>query len=188
MTTQDTTTPVQLPIGTYRADSDHSTFSAGARHFGVGSFRTTFADFAATLVVDDGGPRLEGRAQVESIDIHNPPKFREQMLSEDFFHAAEHPEVSFTSSRLELSADGTLELEGELVIRGIASPLRGTGQWRGPVEDPYGLKRIGLDLEAVIDRRDWGMAWQAHLPKGGEEAVGFEITVDARLELIEEAG
>lgn len=180
------TATLEIPAGLYLADPDHSTFSAGARHFGVGSFRTTFTEFTAALTVDDDGPRLEGRAQAESIAIRNPPKFREQMLSDDFFGAADHPEVVFTSSRLELGAEGRVELEGELSIRGITKPLTATGRWSGPIEDPYGLRRIGLDLEAVIDRRDWGMHFQALLPKGGEQALGWEIAIDARLELIED--
>jgi polyisoprenoid-binding protein YceI len=184
MPVSESTQP-EIKHAVYEADPDHSTVSFGARHFGVGSFRGTFSEASSTLTVDDDGPRIEGRAAVESMSIRNPPKFREQMLGPDFFDAASHPAIEFRSSRLDLESDGTAVLVGEMVIKGIAKPLQATGTWRGPVEDPYGLQRLALDLDAVVDRRDWDMSWQALLPKGGEQAVGWKIRLDARLELIE---
>jgi len=154
----------------------------------VGSFRTTFSDVDARLTSGPDGLRLEGRAQVKSISIHNPPEFREHVVNgQDFFDAANHPEIVFSSSRLELDGDGSVELQGELVIKGIAKPLRATGVWREPVEDPYGGVRTALDLQAVIDRRDWGISWQASLPKGGD-ALGWEVTLEVHLELVKDAG
>jgi polyisoprenoid-binding protein YceI len=93
----------------------------------------------------------------------------------------------FESSRLALEDDGTVELEGELVIKGIARPLHATGTWREPVEDLAGGVRMALDLNAVVDRRDWDMSWQAPLPKGGD-ALGWDVTLEAQLELVKDAG
>jgi polyisoprenoid-binding protein YceI len=182
------TTATAIAHGTYSADPIHSSIQAGVRHMGVGSFRTTFSDVAARLTFDDDGPRIEGRAQVRSISIHNPPEFREHVLNgSDFFDAAKHPEIVFTSSRLDLKDDGTVELDGELVIKGIAKPITATGTWREPIEDPYGGVRTALDLQVVVDRRDWGISWQAPLPKGGD-ALGWDVTLEAHLELVKDAG
>jgi polyisoprenoid-binding protein YceI len=186
MPVSETTQP-DLKNARYEADPDHSTVTFSARHFGVGAFRGTFSEVSSALTIDEDGARIEGRAAVESMSIRRPDKFREQMLGPDFFDAENHPEIEFRSSRLDLEADGTAVLEGELSIRGIAKPLRATGTWRGPVEDPYGLQRVAIDLDAVVDRRDWNMDWQALLPKGGEQAVGWKIHLDARLELIEKS-
>jgi polyisoprenoid-binding protein YceI len=181
-------TATSIADGTYTADPDHSSFQAGARHMGVGSFRTTFADVAARLTSDRDGVRLEGRAQVNSISIRNPPEFREHVVNgPDFFDATNHPEIVFTSSNIDLDADGTVELDGELVIKGIAKPLSATGTWREPVEDPYGGLRTALELQAVIDRRDWNITWQAPLPKGGD-ALGWDVTLDVTLEFVRDAG
>jgi polyisoprenoid-binding protein YceI len=178
-------TQASIKHATYEADPDHSSVAFSARHFGVGTFRGTFSDVAATLVVDDGGPRIEGRAAVESISIRTPEKFREQILAPDFFDAASHPEIRFRSTRLDLDPDGSALLQGELEIKGVAKPLVASGAWRGPIEDPYGLHRLAIDVDAVIDRRDWDMTWQMLLPKGGEQAVGWKVGLEARLELIE---
>ena len=177
-------TATSIAPGTYTADPVHSSFQAGVRHMGVGSFRTTFTDVAARLASDDDGVRLDGRAQVDSISIHNPPEFREHVVNgADFFDAANHPEIVFTSSDVDLAADGTVELTGELVIKGIAKPISATGAWREPVEDPYGHVRTALELRAVVDRRDWNITWQAPLPKGGD-ALGWDVTLDVHLELV----
>lgn len=169
-------TVTSIADGTYTADPNHSSFQAGARHMGVGTFRTTFADVEARLTSDQDGPRLAGRAQVSSISIRNPPEFREHVVNgQDFFDAANHPEIVFTSSRLDLKGDGTVELDGELVIN-----------WREPVEDPYGGLRAALDLQAIVDRRDWDISWQAPLPKGGN-ALGWDVTLEIHLELVKDA-
>jgi polyisoprenoid-binding protein YceI len=174
--------------GTYTADPVHSSFQAGVRHMGVGAFRTTFTDVAARLTSDDDGLRLEGRMLVSSISIHNPPEFREHVVNgQDFFDATNHPEIAFASSNVDLRADGTVELDGELVIKGIAKPVNATGTWREPTEDPYGRLRTALDLRAVVDRRDWGLTWQAPLPNGGD-ALGWEVQLDVNLEFVKDAG
>ena len=79
-----------------------------------------------------------------------------------------------------------LKLDGELVIKGIAKPLSATGTWQEPLEDPYGGLRTALVLQAVVDRRDWDITWQAPLPKGGD-ALGWDVTLDVRLELVKDA-
>jgi len=182
------TTAISIADGTYSADPVHSSIQAGVRHMGVGSFRTTFSDVDARLTSDQDVISLEGRVRVQSIAIHNPPEFREHVVNgADFFDAANYPEIRFSSSRLDLNADGTLELEGELVIKGIAKPLRATGTWREPIEDPYGGVRTAVDVQALVDRRDWDISWQAPLPNGGD-ALGWDVTFDVHLELVKDAG
>jgi len=182
------TTATSIAGGTYTIDLIHSSFQAGARHMGVGSFRTSFDDVQARLICDDRGVRLEGRAKVESISIHNPPEFREHVVNgADFFDAKNHPEIVFTSSDVNLAADGSVALEGELVIKDISKPLTATGTWQEPLEDPYGGVRTALVLKAVVDRRDWDITWQAPLPRGGD-ALGWDVTLDISLELVKDAG
>ena len=181
------TTATSIAAGTYTADAIHSSFQAEARHMGVGSFRTSFDDVQARLTCDDDGVRLEGRALVQSIAIRNPPEFREHVVNgADFFDAANHPEIVFTSSDVSLEADGRVTLGGELVIKDIAKPLSATGTWQEPLEDPYGRIRTALVLQAVIDRRDWNLTWQAPLPKGGD-ALGWDVTLDVNLEFVKDA-
>jgi len=95
-----TATPL---AGTFTNDPVHSSFGFAVRYQGVSLFKGTLSDVTATL--DDG--RLEGRAKVESISIRTPEQFRAHVLSEEFFDAANHPEVTFVSDSLDLREDGT---------------------------------------------------------------------------------
>ena len=93
--------------GRWIADRDHSTFQAGVRHMGVGSFRTTFDDVTAQLSEQaDGRFTLEGRVQVASIAIRTPAEFRAHVVdSDDFFAAASYPEILFRSDDVRLAGD-----------------------------------------------------------------------------------
>src|SRR3954453_15188936 len=93
-----------LPLsGTFKADPIHSSFGFAVKHMGVQTFRGTFSDVEATLA--DGG--LTGAAKVESIPIRQPEDFRAPVLSDEFFAAETHPEVTFRSTAIELADDGT---------------------------------------------------------------------------------
>jgi len=173
-------------VGTFAADPDHSSFSFAIQHMKVSSFRATFDDVDAQLVGDGSGLSLQGRARVESISITNPPEFREHVVNgEDFFDAANHPQIAFHSSRVEIGEDGSATAEGELEIKGIAKPVLATGSYQAPVEDPYGSVRTALELSATVDRREWDMGWQMPLPKGGD-VLGYEVEVTVHLELIKQ--
>jgi polyisoprenoid-binding protein YceI len=174
-----TTTPF---AGTYAADPIHSSFGFAVRYQGVSLFKGTMGDVTATLT--DG--RLEGAAQVESISIRSPEQFRAHVLSEEFFGAANHPEVKFASSSLDLREDGTASVEGELTIKGITRPVTATGTWTAPESDAFGGRRGHLNLEAVVDRTEFDMNWNLPLPSGGN-ALANEVTITVELSLIEQA-
>src|SRR3954471_23105740 len=96
--------------GTYAADPVHSSFGFAVRYQGVSLFKGTLNDVAATL----DGDRLEGSGQVESISIRTPEQFRAHVLSAEFFDAANHPEITFTSSKIEVGADNSVVVGGDL--------------------------------------------------------------------------
>jgi polyisoprenoid-binding protein YceI len=174
-----TSTPL---AGTYVADPIHSSFGFAVRYQGVSLFRGTLNDVAATLT--DG--RLEGVAQVESISIRTPEPFRAHVLGAEFFDAANHPEVRYASSEVDLREDGTVTAQGELTIKGITHPVTATGTWVAPAADAFGTARGHLQLEATIDRTAFDMHWNAPLPAGGN-ALANEVTLTVELSLTEQA-
>jgi polyisoprenoid-binding protein YceI len=181
-------TAVQPFAGSFVADRDHSSFQATLRHMGVGTFRTGFADVDARLVPVDGAYRLEGRARVESIDITRPAEFRAHVVEgRDFFDARRHPDIRFASSLVTFGPDDQVAIAGTLTMRGIERPIEARGTYRGPVEDLYGSRRAAIDLAATIDRRDWGMDFQAPLPGGGD-VLAWTVELSVQLELVERAG
>ena len=174
------TTP--LLSSTYNADPVHSSFGFAVRYQGVSLFKGTLSDVAATLT--DG--RLEGVAPVESISIRTPDQFRQHVLSAEFFDAANHPEVTFTSNDLDLRDDGTAKVAGELTIKGITRPVEATGTWIAPAADAFGNARGHLNLEAVIDRTEFDMNWNMALPSGGN-VLANDVTLTVELSLVEQA-
>ena len=167
--------------GTYTADPVHSSFGFAVRYQGVSLFKGTLSEVDAKLT--DG--RLEGTAKVESISIRTPDQFRQHVLGGEFFDAANHPEVAFSSSDLDLREDGTATVQGELTIKGITRPVTAAGTWIAPAADAFGSTRGHLNLEAVVDRTDFDMNWNAPLPSGGK-ALANEVTLTVELSLVEQ--
>ena len=172
--------------GTYTADPVHSSFGFAVRYQGVSLFRGTLDEVSASLIADDSGVRIEGAGKVESISIRTPEQFRAHVLSEEFFDAANHPEVTFVSSDIAVAPDNTAEVKGELTIKGITNPVVAKGTWVAPAPDAFGSTRAHLNLEAVIDRTQWEMNWNAPLPSGGL-ALANEVTLIVELALVEQA-
>jgi polyisoprenoid-binding protein YceI len=173
-----TTTIQQVPSGTYTVDPVHSTFGFGVKHNGISTFRGQFEQVDAKL--EDGV--LVGTAQVDSVKTAIPD-LKGHLLSPDFFNAAETPTVEFRSTDIRLGDNGSAEVNGELAIRGIAKPVTAKGTFASG-SNLGGLNVVGFDLEATIDRREYGLNWQAELPKGGE-VLGWDVSLHIHLELIE---
>ena len=167
--------------GTYNADPVHSSFGFAVRYQGVSLFKGTLDEVSATLV--DG--KLEGTAKVESISIRTPEQFRAHVLSGEFFDAENHPEVTFTSSSIDV-ADGAATVQGELTIKGIAKPVEAKGTWTEPSADAFCNTRAHLNLEAIVDRSEWDMNWNMDLPSGGK-VLSNDVTLIVELSLLQQA-
>jgi polyisoprenoid-binding protein YceI len=173
-----TTAPL---AGTYTADPVHSSFGFAVKYQGISLFRGTLDEVDATLV--DG--KLDGAAKVESISIRTPEQFRAHVLSDEFFAADKHPEVTFTSTSLDLREDGTATVEGELTIRDSTRPVTAAGHWTAPAADAFGSTRAHLQLATVIDRTQFGLNWNMPLPNGGN-ALANDVTLTVDIALIQQ--
>lgn len=172
-----TTTIQQVPIGTYALDPVHSSFGFAVKHNGVSTFRGQFEHVDAKL--EDGV--LVGEAQVDSVKTAIP-QLRDHLLSPEFFNAAETPAISFRSTDIRIAEDGTAEVDGDLTLRGITKPVTARGGF-ATGGNLSGAEVVGFDLEAAIDRREYGLSWQAQLPKGGD-VLASNVTLQVHLELI----
>ena len=180
----DMTTPGTI-AGTYTGDPVHSSVGFAVRYMGVSSFRSHFDEFEARLSDQSGELVLEGRAKVESIGITSPEQFRAHVLSEEFFDAENHPEITFRSTRVELHDDATARVEGELTVKGVTRSITATGTWQGDTPHAFGGERAALQLEATVDRTEFGLNWNAPLPGGGN-ALADEVTITVDLSLVEQ--
>jgi polyisoprenoid-binding protein YceI len=177
-------TTATVPAGTaWTADPVHSTVGFAVKHMVVSTFRGRFEDFAATLRADeDGTLHLSGRVRADSIVVKDED-LAAHLRAPDFFDTAEHPEIAFAST-LVRAGDGELVVEGELTIKGHTRPLRARGSITEPHETLGGVVKLGVQLEATVDRTEYGLNWNAPLPKGGF-ALANDVTLQADLELVE---
>ena len=168
-----------LPTGTWKLDPVHSSIGFSVKHV-VGRFRGGFDTFDVTL--DEQG--LRGTTDVSSIDI-DEPNLSGHLLSPDFFDAERYPQLSFRSKSIAVDGE-SVAIDGELTLKGVTKPVTITGTVSGPADHLDGSSRLGLELETVVDRREYGLEWNAPLPTGGF-VLGNDVTLTAELELFQKA-
>src|SRR4051812_34421399 len=174
-------TTQQLPTGTWKLDPIHSTAGFAVKHMVVATFRGRFEDFDATLSVDENGEgKLVGTVKPGSIVVKDE-NLAGHLQSPDFFDTERYPEIRYESNSLRIEGD-ELVVDGELTIKGNTHPVQGRGAFVGPHEDIAGNTKIGVNLETVIDRTQFGLEWNAPLPKGGF-ALANDVTLIVELEL-----
>jgi polyisoprenoid-binding protein YceI len=180
-----TATAQAVPAGTWKIDPIHSHVGFAVKHMGVSTFRGQFADYSASLTTgEDGAPRLEGRVDVNSIAVKDE-NLAGHLKAADFFDTERYPEIHFLSSAIRLGDDGELELEGDLTIKGNTRRVLAHGRVSGPHVDLGGNDRIGVELASTVDRRDFGLEWNAPLPRGGF-VLENQVKLEAVLELARE--
>jgi polyisoprenoid-binding protein YceI len=181
MSTQTVTQ--QTPAGTYSVDPVHSSIGFAIVHNGVATFRSGFASYEARFSGGDA-PALEGTVDVAGIQI-DEEQLKGHLLSPEFFDAGRHPQLRFASTGLDIAEDGAVKLRGELEIRGERREVEASGRFAQLGEDAYGKARVGLSVSATVDRRDFGLDWQAELPSGGE-VLDYAVEINVELELVGE--
>ena len=178
-----TTTTSEL-TGTYTLDRTHTRLGFVARHAMVTKVRGSFSDFTATAVLDGEDPsrsRAEVTIRVASVDTGNPQR-DEHLRTNDFFDAANFPEIRFVSTKAESLGDDNYRLTGDLTIKGITKSIAVDFEFTGLAVDPWGNQRVGFEGKAVINRRDFGVNFNAALEAGGvlvSDKVTLEFDVSA---------
>ncbi|HSY39776.1 MAG TPA: YceI family protein [Polyangia bacterium] len=175
-------TETAIPGGSWIVDPAPSSVHFAVTHNTVGSFRSGFREFSARL---EGGatPSLEGEAEVDSL-VLGQGALRGHLLSPDFFDALFHHEISFGSDRIAL-CDRALEVDGRLRINDSCRRVRARGSFDRLESDRNGLERLGIALGATIDRRDFGMRFNATLANG-KLVLDWQVEISVVLEMVRE--
>jgi polyisoprenoid-binding protein YceI len=183
MTTTTAAVRPSLPTGTWQLDPVHSSIGFEVEYMS-GTFRGHFHDVDATLVVDGAAAALAGSARVASADVKDDA-LAAHLQSPEFFDAERHPELRFASSDIVVT-EGGLTIHGDITIKGVTEAVALEGAITGPITDPYGRERIGIQVAATIDRTKFGIDWNAPLPTG-KPALANEVAVVAELYFTKEA-
>jgi polyisoprenoid-binding protein YceI len=155
--------------GDYTIDPAHSRFGFVARHAMVTKVRGTFDEFTATGHLDAEDP---SRSKIDvSIDVASVDTGVEQrddhLRTNDFFDAPNHPKITFESTSIEAVDATEFRVTGDLTVKGTTKPVTFDLELTGPVTDPWGSTRIGLEGSLQVNRKDWGLNWNTALEAGG---------------------
>ena len=167
-------------------DQAHSNVGFSVRHLMVSKVRGQFTKWSGTLQFDATRPEsavVEVRIDAASIDTHEPQRDA-HLRSPEFFDAAQFPELTFKSTKVERAGDGRFLVAGDLTIRGVTRPVVLDAEYGGQVTDFQGGTRVGFSARTSIDRKDFGLTWNMVLEAGGF-AVADKVEISLELEAIQ---
>jgi polyisoprenoid-binding protein YceI len=174
--------------GTYTLDPAHSRIGFVARHAMVTKVRGSFDEFAGTAVLDGANPansRVEVTIDAASIDTRNAQR-DEHLRSNDFLAMQEYPKITFASTGVRQAGETTFEVTGDLTIKGVTNEITIPFEFEGAAKDPFGNQRVGFEGSATINRRDYGVTWNAAL-EGGGVLVSDKVTLEFEISAIKNA-
>jgi polyisoprenoid-binding protein YceI len=153
-----------IPAGTWTIDPAHSTVEFAIEHLGLATVKGR-APVVSGEIIGGDAPAIRGTVDVTALTTFDEQR-DSHLRSPEFFDAARYPELRFESTAISVE-NGRLVVEGQLTMKGITKPVTLTGTFTGAATDPWGNERIGVELEATIDRTAWDLKWNAPLPDGG---------------------
>lgn len=174
----------QALTGDYTLDVGHSRIGFVARHAMVTKVRGQFNEFEGKAHLDFAAPEnstAEVTIQASSVDTRNEQRDG-HLRTNDFFDAPNHPTIMFRSTGVERVDDEHYRVTGDLEIKGITKPVTVDFEYAGTAKDPYGNIRVGFDGSTTVNRRDWGIEWNAPLETGGvlvSDKVTLEFEISA---------
>ncbi|WP_433871800.1 YceI family protein [Saccharopolyspora sp. CA-218241] len=174
--------------GQYALDPTHTRIGFVTRHAMVTKVRGAFNDFEGTATIDGANPSASSvalRIKVDSIDTRNADRDG-HLRTNDFLDAAEYPEITFTSTAIEQTGDNSYDVTGDLTIKGVTRSVTVPFSYEGQAQDPFGNVRIGLEGSVVINRKDFGLTWNAALETGGV-LVGEKVTLELEVSAVKQS-
>jgi polyisoprenoid-binding protein YceI len=174
-------------VRTLTIDKAHSEAAFVVRHL-ITKVRGRFTDFEGTVQFDPSHPEHSSAAlivQADSIDTGHPDRDA-HLRSADFFDVARFPTLAFTSTEVTATGSNRFDVAGQLTIRGVSRSVVLPVTYLGSAVDPWGNERVGFEAELVLNRKDFGLTWNAALETGGF-LVGDEVTIALSIQAIAKA-
>lgn len=170
--------------GTWTLDQTHTRLGFVTRHAMITKVRGSFNDFTGTVTVPEegiNGAKAEVTINASSIDTRNADRDG-HLKSNDFFDMENHPQITFTSTKIEANGGGGVDVTGDLTIKGTTKSVTIPFSYEGTATDPFGNQRAGFEGTTTLNRSDFDLTWNAALETGGvlvSEKVTLEIEVSA---------
>jgi len=178
---------LQIPVaGTYKLDAAHKRVGFVVRHLMVSKVRGNFAEADATIVIAEDPLQSSVTATITTASVQTGNVDRDNHLrTGDFFEAETYPTITFVSTSIKPDGDD-YELTGDLTIKGVTKPVTWELEFNGVVTDPWGNTRAGFSAETEVNRKDWGLDYNAVLEAGGL-MIGEKVKLTLEIEALKSA-
>ena len=176
----------QTSTTTWNIDPTHSVAEFKVKHMMISNVKGQFAKISGTLSLDESdlaNSRVETVIEASSVETRDAQRDA-HLKSADFFDVEKFPTLSFKSSGITIVRDGELKVAGDLTIRGVTRNV--TFNVEGPTppaKDPWGNTRVAVSATTKINRKDFGLTWNAALETGGI-LVGDEVTITLDIQFV----
>ena len=164
-------------------DPAHSFLEFSGRHMVVSTYKGRFTGVSGTLVLDQANPANSSvEALVDATTVHTSNDQRDgHIKSGDFLDVANHPTLTFKSTKVEPTGAQTAKVTGDLTLHGTTRPLIFDVEFFGMEKNPYGKVLAGFEAKSSFNRKDFGLIWNAPLESGGL-MLGEQIKVEIHVE------
>jgi polyisoprenoid-binding protein YceI len=179
-----TATTIQSATRTFQIDKSHSEVTFQVRHL-LTKVRGRFSDFEGSIDFDAERPEASTvrlAIQAGSIDTNQADR-DVHLRSADFFAADQFPTLTFESTGIAAAGDGTFQVAGNLSIRGVSKTVVLPVTHLGSAKDPWGNEKLAFETETTINRKDYGLNWNAALEAGGF-LVGDEVRISVSVQAV----
>lgn len=169
-------------------DPTHSELGFKIKHLMISNVSGNFNKFDVRVETD--GDNFENAVVTAKIDVAsintNNEQRDEHLRTADFFEVEKHPQITFTSAKVERVDDGTFNLYGDLTIKETTKPVKLLVEYSGLAKDPWGNVKAGFTISGKINRKDFGITYNAVLETGGL-MLGEELKVNGEIQLVKQA-
>jgi polyisoprenoid-binding protein YceI len=170
---------------TYNIDPMHTSVGFSIRHMVINKVKGKFNEFSGTVVLEDKTIKeATGTIQTRSVDTGIAQR-DDHLRSANFFDVQKFPAITFQTKRVEKKGDQTI-LVGDYTMHGVTRELALPVELSGPIKDPRGSTRIGIEGKAKLNRRDYGLTYNQMLEAGGL-VVGDEVEIEINAEAVKAA-
>ncbi len=170
----------------YQVDPDHTVIGFSIRHMVISDVKGRFNKFSGVVAYDpEDISTLKASGTIDAASVDTSSRKRDEHLrSADFFDVAQYPNITFESARVEKQGDGYV-LFGNLTIRGVTKEVALPIMVTGPITDPWGKTRIGIEVNGSINRKDFGIVWGKVMDNGGL-LIGDEVKIAINAEAVKQ--
>lgn len=173
----------------WTVDSTHTLVEFSVKHMMITTVKGRFGQVEGRIARNQEGSGWEISADIDAASVDTRVQQRDDHLrSADFFDVANHPKLTFRSTRVEgdFSDPGdTFRVMGDLTIRGVTRPVELEVTYNGSGRDPWGGERLSFDARTKIDRREFGLTWNQGLEAGGV-LVSNDVQINLEVQVVRE--